>query len=283
VSKHERRPLNLLNNVRDREGFAGSGRSQQCLMNVAFLDSLQEFFNSHRLVAGRLKGGNELERLLKHARYCTREGDMIQWSAMNSPSEFEIPDDSWPPPFVNPETMPDAWGMAFSRTKELLMETRAQWKSSLRRCGIGHFEMDIIATNDPLQPLYIRHGIRLMNRRNKLLKLTAQESNQLLNQMPPDVAIQIGRSLVWCFIDDILKRGDSPQSRPSDYDIPELVGWTDSPFDVNEEELDEDMPEDAPDDPRNVVICERYPELRNLYERIIHRRLHEMTWEDLLS
>ena len=63
VSQHERRTLLLLDDIGHREGLSRSRGSEQRLMLLAFLEPLNQMFNSRGLITGWLEGGNEAEWL----------------------------------------------------------------------------------------------------------------------------------------------------------------------------------------------------------------------------
>ena len=61
VRQHERRPVQLLDDVRHGKGLAGAGDAKQDLLVEAHFDAVYKFFDGLRLVAGRLIFGNKLK------------------------------------------------------------------------------------------------------------------------------------------------------------------------------------------------------------------------------
>ena len=61
VGQHQRRPVHLLDDGRDRERLAGAGRSEQDLVVEPLAQAVDELVDRDRLVAGRLERGDELE------------------------------------------------------------------------------------------------------------------------------------------------------------------------------------------------------------------------------
>ena len=65
--QHERRALDLLDHVGDREGLAGAGDAEQRLVREAVADALDQLGDRLRLVARRLVVGFQYKRLVFHS------------------------------------------------------------------------------------------------------------------------------------------------------------------------------------------------------------------------